>query len=140
MGHRSYLGGAWWLSKYRISRIEAEKDYSFAAALATDGKVLQVAVDRLISSTPGQNRNARPDKQALRENAMCATAILVVESLHHGENLPLTVDFCKRHIVRPSRSNEFCGRDATGNIEHRNLFPALCLGQVSAFSAPCGLH
>jgi len=66
--------------------------------------------------------------------------VLVVESLHHGENLPLTVEFCKRHVIRPPGSDEFGGCNVSRDIKHSNLFPALCLRQVSAFPAPCGLH
>ena len=85
------------------------------------------------------NKNARPKERACAEQAR-RRSFLVVESLHHGENLPLTVDFCKRHVIRTSGSDEFGGCNVSRQIEHTNLFRALRLRQASAITAPCGLH
>jgi hypothetical protein len=41
--------------------------------------------------------------------------------LHYGKNLPLTIEFCKRHVIRPSGSDEFGGRNVSRHIKHSNL-------------------
>ena len=66
--------------------------------------------------------------------------LLIVDSLPYRQNLPLTIHLCKRHVVRPARSNEFRGCNVPRHIKHGDLFRALCLRQVSAFAASCSLH